>query len=151
MVIYGVALLAGCLLVGKLLGAVLGVVIGVDADVGGVGIAMLLLVFVVYRLQRAGCLDRKSQRGLEFWSSLYIPIVIAMAASQNVIGAISGGPVALVGGLAVVAASFALVPVIARMGAGKHALSLDEIEAEAARSSQPNTSTANAEQETRHD
>ena len=137
MVIYGVALLAGCLLVGKLLGAVLGVVIGVDADVGGVGIAMLLLVFVVYRLQRAGCLDRKSQRGLEFWSSLYIPIVIAMAASQNVVGAVTGGPVALVGGLLVVAVSFALVPVIARLGKGKYAVPLDDLDTENARTHKP--------------
>ena len=44
MVIYGVALLAACMLVGKILGNVIGIVIGVDADVGGVGIAMLLLL-----------------------------------------------------------------------------------------------------------
>ncbi|WP_348761615.1 malonate transporter subunit MadL [uncultured Salinisphaera sp.] len=125
MVIYGVALLAACLLVGKLLGAVLGMAMGIDANVGGVGIAMLLLVFCVYRLQRAGCFDDRAQAGLSFWSSLYIPIVVAMAASQNVLGAVSGGPVALVGGLVVVAISFALVPVIARLGKGKYAKPMD--------------------------
>ena len=125
MVIYGVALLAACLLVGKLLGSLLDMVMGIDADVGGVGIAMLLLVFCVYRLQRMGCFDDKAQAGLSFWSSLYIPIVVAMAASQNVLGAVSGGPVALVGGLVVVAISFALVPVIARLGRGKYAKPLD--------------------------
>lgn len=67
---------------------------------------------------------------MEFWSSLYIPIVVAMAASQNVVGAVTGGPVALVGGLAVVAVSFALVPVIARLGKGKYAVPLDDIETE---------------------
>ena len=130
MVIYGVALLAACLLVGKLLGSLLGMVMGIDADVGGVGIAMLLLVVCVYRLQRMGCFDDKAQAGLSFWSSLYIPIVVAMAASQNVLGAVTGGPVALVGGLIVVAVSFALVPVIARLGKGKYAVPLDDIEAE---------------------
>lgn len=121
MVIYGVALLAACLLVGKAAGELIGMAIGVDSDVGGVGIAMLLLVFLVYRLQKAGRLDVSSRRGVEFWSSLYIPIVVAMAASQNVVGAVSGGPLAIVGGLIVVAVSFALVPAIARLGQGKHA------------------------------
>ena len=120
MIIYGVALLAACMLAGNVIGELIGIAIGVSSNVGGVGIAMLLLVFVVYRLQKAGCLDTSSRRGVEFWSSLYIPIVVAMAASQNVVGAVSGGPVALVGGLVVVAISFALVPVIARLGRGKY-------------------------------
>jgi len=132
MIIYGVALLAACMLVGNLLGEAIGVVIGVDSNVGGVGLAMLLLVFVVYRLQKAGWLDMASRRGVEFWSSLYIPIVVAMAASQNVLGAITGGPLALVGGLLVVAVSFALVPVIARLGNGKYAVPLDDLDADRA-------------------
>ena len=130
MIIYGVALLAACMLAGNIIGELIGMAIGVSSNVGGVGLAMLLLVFVVYRLQKAGCLDTSSRRGVEFWSSLYIPIVVAMAASQNVVGAVTGGPVALVGGLIVVAASFALVPVIARLGKGKYAVPLDDIEAE---------------------
>ncbi|GAB3685238.1 malonate transporter subunit MadL [Salinisphaera aquimarina] len=128
MVIYGVALLAACMLVGNLIGELIGMAIGVTSNVGGVGLAMLLLVFMVYRLQQAGCLDMSSRRGVEFWSSLYIPIVVAMAASQNVVGAVTGGPVALVGGLLVVAVSFALVPVIANLGNGKYAVPLDDLE-----------------------
>ena len=130
MIIYGVALLAACMLAGNIIGELIGMAIGVSSNVGGVGLAMLLLVFVVYRLQKAGCLDTSSRRGVEFWSSLYIPIVVAMAASQNVLGAVTGGPVALVGGLIVVAVSFALVPVIARLGKGKYAVPLDDIETE---------------------
>jgi malonate transporter MadL subunit len=38
LVIYGVALLSGCLLAGAFLGDLLGEVIGVEANVGGVGI-----------------------------------------------------------------------------------------------------------------
>jgi malonate transporter MadL subunit len=48
MIIYGVALLSGCLLVGMLTGEVLGVVLGVSANVGGVGIAILLLAGVQF-------------------------------------------------------------------------------------------------------
>ena len=46
MVIYGVALLSFCMLVGVFVGDILGKLIGVQANVGGVGIAMLLLIFL---------------------------------------------------------------------------------------------------------
>ena len=45
MIVYGVALLSVCLVLGMLFGEVLGVVLNVEANVGGVGIAMLFLVF----------------------------------------------------------------------------------------------------------
>ena len=45
MVIYGVGLLAGCMLAGLWAGRLLGLALGVEANVGGVGIAMLLLLF----------------------------------------------------------------------------------------------------------
>ena len=52
--------------------------------------------------------------GILFWSAVYIPIVVAMAAGQNVRAALSGGPAAIVAGVAAVLACFALVPVIYR-------------------------------------
>lgn len=113
MVINGVALLAFCTLAGLLLGEVLGEVLDVEANVGGVGIAMLLLIFAAEWLIRRGWLSAPSQRGIEFWSAIYVPIVVGMAAQQNVIGAIAGGPVALLAGLAAVGLGFALVPLIA--------------------------------------
>ena len=44
MIIYGTALLACCHLIGIFLGDLLGALIGVKTNVGGVGIAMLLLI-----------------------------------------------------------------------------------------------------------
>ena len=44
MIIYGVALLSVCLLVGMYTGGLLGALLGVSANIGGVGIAMVLLV-----------------------------------------------------------------------------------------------------------
>src|SRR5210317_1625846 len=112
MVIYGVALLAFCMLVGMFLGDLLGDLIGVQANVGGVGIAMLLLIFLSnlndHRLQ----LGAPMEFGINFWSAMYIPIVVAMAAKQNVIAAISSGWMAIVAGVAAVIASFLLIPVI---------------------------------------
>ena len=46
MVIYGVALLSFCMLLGIILGELLGRLFGIDANIGGIGIAMLLLIFL---------------------------------------------------------------------------------------------------------
>jgi malonate transporter MadL subunit len=50
---------------------------------------------------------------------MYIPIVVAMAAQQNVVGAIKGGPLAFLAGTLGVVLSFAMVPLIARIGRPK--------------------------------
>lgn len=118
MVIYGVALLSLCLLVGTFLGDLLGGVIGVQANVGGVGLAMLLLVVASDRLRARGRLNPMSQRGILFWSSIYIPVVVAMAARQDVLSALEGGPAALAAGVLAVVLGFLLVPVISRIGSG---------------------------------
>ena len=116
MVIYGTALLALCLLCGVVLGKLLGLAVGVDANVGGVGIAMLLLIVSSDYLRRTGRLGPQDERGVTFWSAIYIPIVVAMAASQNVVAAVYGGLMAVVAGGLIVVVSFALVPLIGRIG-----------------------------------
>ena len=90
MVIYGVALLAGCMLVGAFIGELIGKLIGIDANVGGVGISMLLLILVAAKGKASGRLRPISQTGITFWSAIYIPVVVAMAASQNVVAAGKG-------------------------------------------------------------
>ena len=44
MIIYGTAVLAICVLVGKVIGTLLGEIAGINADIGGVGFAMILLL-----------------------------------------------------------------------------------------------------------
>jgi malonate transporter MadL subunit len=116
MVIYGTALLSGCLIAGVVAGQMLGYLVGVDKNIGGVGIAMLLLISGSDWLQRSGRIQPPTKQGILFWSSIYIPIVVAMAASQNVLAAVKGGPIALIAGVSVVLISFILVPVISRIG-----------------------------------
>ena len=116
MAIYGTALLSICLICGLVVGKLIGMAIGIDANVGGVGIAMLLLIVASGRLQARGLLAKPTQNGVLFWSSIYIPIVVAMAASQNVRAAVSGGAVAIIAGVVVVMVSFAMVPLISRLG-----------------------------------
>jgi malonate transporter MadL subunit len=116
MIIYGVALLSACLVVGMLAGEYLGLLIGVEANVGGVGIAMLLLVLACNSERLKPLVDGLSGDGIKFWSAMYSPIVVAMAARQNVVAAVDGGLLALVAGVAAVVVSFALVPVLSRIG-----------------------------------
>ena len=116
MVIYGTALLAFCMLVGLVIGQMLGIALGVGKNVGGVGIAMLLLIVLSDWLRRRDRLPVPTQQGVVFWSSIYIPIVVAMAASQNVVKAASGGWLALVAGVTTVLVCLALVPVLSRFG-----------------------------------
>jgi malonate transporter MadL subunit len=117
-VIYGVALLSFCMLVGVFVGDVLGDLIGVQANVGGVGIAMLLLIVLANLSSHRFKLNPITETGIGFWSAMYIPIVVAMAAKQNVIAAISSGWMAIIAGVAAVAASFAMIPVLDRIGKG---------------------------------
>ena len=116
MTIYGVALLAACFLLGKITGTLLGAAIGIDGDVGGVGFAMLLLVVGNNWLKRRGGLRTATAGGILFWSAMYIPIIVAMAAVQNVRAAVDGGWVAVVAGVAATAGGFALVPLLSRIG-----------------------------------
>lgn len=96
------------------LGDVLGATLGVKANVGGVGFAMLLLIILSNKGMDAGWLDKKSQEGIAFWSAMYIPIVVAMSSIQNVVAAISGGAVAILGGVLGVAFGFAFIPILSR-------------------------------------
>lgn len=117
MMVYGVGLLAVCMLSGMYLGELLGDFLGVSANVGGVGIAMVFLLLFSNLSNHKYKLSAQSSAGIEFWSAMYIPIVVAMAAKQNVFGAISGGWMAITAGLLAVTLSFLMIPVLSRLGA----------------------------------
>ena len=119
MVIYGVALLSFCLLVGLYAGELLGKLIGAQANVGGVGIAMLLLLALSNFSRQEWKLAAPTASGINFWNAMYIPIVVAMAAQQNVLAAVSSGWLAIVAGVAAVAVSFACIPLLDRFNRGK--------------------------------
>jgi malonate transporter MadL subunit len=116
MTVFGVALLAICTLVGVFIGDLLGVALGVKANVGGVGLAMMMLIAARIWLVRQGGLSHGVKLGVEFWATMYIPIVVAMAAQQNVVAAARGGPIVLIAGLGAVSICFACVALISRFG-----------------------------------
>lgn len=115
MVIYGVALLSACFLAGNFLGDILGALLHVKANVGGVGFAMLFLILLSNKVSMPdGC-----QEGIAFWSAMYITIVVAMSSIQNVVAAISGGAVAILGGLLCTVFGFLLIPIMSKNHAAK--------------------------------
>lgn len=112
MIIYGTALLAICHLLGIFLGDLLGTLIGAKTNVGGVGIAMILLICARLWMHKKGWMPEQTEMGVAFWGAMYIPVVVAMAAQQNVLTALRGGPVALlaaVGSVVVCACVIALI------------------------------------------
>ncbi|MBT5102735.1 MAG: malonate transporter subunit MadL [Porticoccaceae bacterium] len=120
MIVYGVALLSFCMLFGVYAGNLLGELLGVNANVGGVGIAMLLLIVLSNLSNKKFHLSSASESGIYFWSAMYIPIVVAMAAKQNVIAAVSSGWLAVIAGVLAVAVSFAVIPLISRFSVDHH-------------------------------
>lgn len=130
MIIYGVAILAACTLLGLAMGQVLGKLLGLDANIGGVGFAMLLLIVASRWVNARSTSGSVSVAGIHFWSAMYVPIVVAMAASQNVVGAVRGGPVALVAGCLAAASGFAFVAWLGRSGGVKSENALAKMEQE---------------------
>ncbi len=112
MAIYGVMLLSVCMFVGVLLGDILGVAVGVNSNIGGVGFAMLFLIILSDYMLERDMLSDKAQAGIEFWGMLYIPVVVAMTANQNVVAALSGGPMAILAGVLSVVVAFAFIPIL---------------------------------------
>ncbi len=110
MMIYGVAILAACFLMGKVLGEGLGQLIGIDANVGGVGFSMILLIAATQWMHNRRWLTEQFESGVVFWSNLYIPVIVAMSVIQNVKGALSSGVIAILTGIIPTALCFFLVP-----------------------------------------
>jgi malonate transporter MadL subunit len=79
-----------------------------------VGIAMLLLVLLANRFRDKLNSGTDSGKGVLFWSAMYIPIVVAMAARQNVIGALTGGGAAILAGVVSVVSGYLMVLVYSR-------------------------------------
>ncbi|MBB4008516.1 malonate transporter subunit MadL [Allorhizobium taibaishanense] len=115
MVIFGTALLAACYLIGVMLGEGIAILIGVKANVGGVGIAMILLIACIHRMQKLGWYVPETAKGVTFWAAMYIPVVVAMASTQNVIVAVKSGPLALLAAVLTFLTCFFFVGVINRV------------------------------------
>jgi malonate transporter MadL subunit len=114
-VMFGTALLAVCYLLGIVAGDALGTLIGVKANVGGVGFAMILLIASLHFVHKRGAMTAGTERGVTFWAALYIPVVVAMSATQNVVVAFKSGMVAILGAAGSVVVCACMIAVINRV------------------------------------
>ena len=116
MIIYGLALLSACTFVGMFLGDILGALTGINSNVGGVGFAMLLLILISDKLIKKNKFPADTQNGIMFWNLMFVPIVVAMTACQNVAALISGGPLVITAGVLAVLVCFAFMPLLTKIG-----------------------------------
>ena len=77
---------------------------------------MALLILINDFMRQQNSLNARTEQGILFWSALYIPIVVAMSATQNVRAALTGGWLAAVVGVLATVVGLALVPALARLG-----------------------------------
>jgi len=119
MLLRGVALLAGCFIIGQLTGETLGRWLHINANVGGVGFAMLLLILTQNALESRRLFHQEMEEGVNFWSKMYIPIIVAMSSIQNVRVAISSGVVAVLVGVIPVLICLATMPHISKLSKKK--------------------------------
>jgi malonate transporter MadL subunit len=64
---------------------------------------------------------------VKFWAALYVPVVVAMAAQQNVVAAFVGGPIVLIAAIGGLTLCFGAVALINRLSGSTE--TMDEIEA----------------------
>jgi malonate transporter MadL subunit len=114
MKIYGVGILAACFLIGHIVGDMLGKTFHLTGNLGGVGFAMLILVVSNDYFKKKNLMPTETENGILFWSTMYIPVVVAMSATQNVKAALSGGWVAILVGILSTIACYLLVPVMTK-------------------------------------
>ncbi len=114
MLLRGVALLAGCYIIGQIIGESLGQILGINNNVGGVGFAMLLLILAQNELEKRDLFHVEMGEGVMFWSKMYIPVIVAMSSIQNVRVAFNNGILALLAGILPVAVSLIFMPILSK-------------------------------------
>ena len=127
--LYGVALLSGCMFVGSFVGNLLGLWTGLGSDIGGVGFAMILLLLATNSKTVNKILPEGYTKGITFWKEMYIPVIIAMSASQNVTSALKGGVLALVLGVGIVLIMLLLIPLFNKFSSKSAEKTVAEVEA----------------------
>ncbi len=121
LVIYGVLLLSLCYFAGLFVGEVMGRLVGLDANVGGVGFAMLFLLLLCSYSETVKIALKNGRfcSGLTFWQNMYIPVVVAMSASQDVVKAVKSGWLAILCGITLTILSLCLIPLVSRISSSK--------------------------------
>jgi malonate transporter MadL subunit len=65
-------------------------------------------------LRKRDLFSLPTQSGIQFWNQMYIPIIVAMAATQNVKLALTSGIITLLVGVIPVIICFAMIPFLSK-------------------------------------
>ena len=103
------------MLLGSLIGTVFGDLIGAGTEIGGVGFAMLLLIYLTNSKKFTFTQKPAFVQGVNFWKAMFIPVVIAMTATQNVFNMLSSSIVAIAAGAAAVGFSYLMLFVLHKL------------------------------------
>ena len=57
----------------------------------------------------------EAEKGILFWSQMYIPVIVAMSATQNVVVALDSGLLAIIAGIIPVFMCFACIPLLVKL------------------------------------
>ncbi|MEK0452705.1 MAG: hypothetical protein AGIKBDMD_00644 [Synergistaceae bacterium] len=117
-------MLSLCYFAGLFVGEVTGRLVGLNANVGGVGFAMLFLLLLCSYSEtvKNSLQNERFSDGLKFWQNMYIPVVIAMSASQDVVKAVRSGWLAILCGITLTVLSLCLIPFVSRISSSKNNL-----------------------------
>ena len=96
--IFGTCIISFSMLFGYLIGNTIGALLHIDVNVGGGGFSIIIFLIIIEHLKKRNLLTEKLQTSFNFWRGMYIPVVVAMAASQDVFNAISKGLIAVLAG-----------------------------------------------------
>ena len=115
-------MLSLCYFAGLFVGEVMGRCVGLNANVGGVGFAMLFLLLLCSYSEtvKNSLRNERLCSGLKFWQNMYIPVVIAMSASQDVVKAVRSGWLAILCGVTLTVLSLCLIPLVSRISSSKN-------------------------------
>ena len=115
-------MLSLCYFAGLFVGEVTGRLVGLNASVGGVGFAMLFLLLLCSYSEtvKKSIRNERFSDGLRFWQNMYIPVVIAMSASQDVVKAVRSGWLAILCGITLTVLSLCLIPFVSRISSSKN-------------------------------
>ncbi len=102
MLLYGVSVLSICIFAGVFTGDIPGQFTGLRAHAGGIGAATLLLLNLFTLHGQVMKLGVPAETSANLCNVKNFPILVAMAAKQNVIAALSNGGMAIIAGVAAV-------------------------------------------------
>ena len=77
--------------------------------------ACYILILAHDYFNKRNLFSAEAEKGILFWSQMYIPVIVAMSATQNVVVALNSGLLAILAGVIPVFMCFACIPLLVKL------------------------------------